>query len=339
MKKQILLFLGTLLSGALISQSVSYRTTEDDPLDIKNLSISLDPFYADAWGTNTTIGFGVRADLYFRQLLSFNFDLRRAYLDMNAREHEDAALPKPNEDLKKHLYIEAGGQFSFIDRTKSKDLKVVLSSSSSSSGRYTTTNTKYIMVPGTLRKVKQLRFGFITTRAAIDLSDATGDGASFKATSTVNSANTFTIGSFSNSVDGSPTYSGYSMMNYSGIYAGIGAKRITNLQVDTDYGMKSHALCVDLFADVVYAPILNFADVYTTGGTAWELSNEDVTHIGWRIGASVRSSAKSRFSYRTELGTRPGFRGGEGLLTTNIYIMITMGWSIPFKIPGLNSKE
>lgn len=336
MKKQITLVMGMLMSGFLSAQSVSYRTIEDDPDNIKNLAISLDPFYADAWGTDITLGFGVRADMYFKNLLSFNFDLRRAYLDLNAKEHEDASLPKPNDDLKKHLYVEAGAQLSFLNRSKQKDLKVVLSSSSSSSGGRTVTHSKYIMVPGTIRKLKQLRFGLISTRAAIDLADATGDGTTFKATSKTNSANTFTIGDFANTVDGSPTYGGYTMMSYSAIYAGIGAKRITNLQVDTDYGIRDHAYCFDLFADVVYAPILNFADVYTTGGTAWEVSNEDVTRIGWRLGAVVRSSVKSRLSYRTELGTRPGFRGGEGILSTNVYVLITLGWSIPFKLSVMN---
>lgn len=319
------------------SQSVSYRTTEDDPDNIKNLAISLDPFYADAWGTNTTLGFGVRADMYFKKLFSFNFDLRRAYLDANAKEHEDASLPKPDKELRKHLFVEGGAQLSFLNKSKQKDLRVVLSSwTSASSGGRSVTRTKYITVPGTLRKSKQLRFGLIATRTAIDFTDATGDGASFKATSTANSANTFTVGDFANTVDGSPTYGGYTMMSYSAIYAGIGAKRITNLQVDTDMGVRDHAYCVDFFADVVYAPILNFADVYTTGGAEWEISNEDISRIGWRVGTIVRSSVKSRFSYRTELGTRPGFKGGEFILSTNFYVMITLGWSIPFRLSAMN---
>lgn len=338
MKKLSALVLGLFLPALLSAQSVSYKTTLDDPYDIKNLCISLDPFYGEFWGTNSGLGFGVRADLYFRKILTFNFDLRRAYMDLNAVEHADASLPQPLDDLKKLLYLDAGGQFSFLDRSKDRDLKVVLSSSSSSSGRYTTTHTKYIKVPGTLRKIKQLRFGLMTMRSAIDISDGTNDGSNFKAQGTVNPTDTFSFGSFGRTVDGSATYSGYTMMFYSAVYAGLGAKRITNLQVETDLGKKSNALCTDWYLDVVYAPILTFADVFTTGGKQWTISNEDITRIGWRFGVAVRSSSRSYLSYRTEFGSRPGFKGGEGILNANFYLMFTAGWTIPFKIPGFNSK-
>ena len=318
---------------SLHGQNVSYKTITDDPYDIKGLCISLDPFYADAWGTNPNIGFGVRADMYFKKLLSFNIDFRRAYLDINAKEHEDASLPKPLEALKKHNYIELGAQLTFLDRSKDKDIRVVLSSSSS--GRYTTTN--YIRVPGTLRKVKQLRGGLVSTRTAIDIGDAGEADNTFKAT-LVGDTTSFKFGSFSNTTDGSATYGGYTMMNLFMIYGGISAKRITNLFIDSDYGRKSNNSVYDFYADVLYAPVVKFENVYTVGGKEWELSCSEVKNIGWRLGFSARRSASSFLSYKFEFGSRPGFVGGEGILQTNYYLLVAMGWSIPFKIGAINAK-
>ncbi|HQQ93142.1 MAG TPA: hypothetical protein PLQ93_01200 [Bacteroidia bacterium] len=339
MKKDLLLtVLAFITVLGMHAQDVSYTVKNDDPYDIRNLCISLDPFYADAWGTNANLGFGARADLYLWKLMSVSADFRRAYLDMNAREHVDGSLPKPLEELKKQLYLEAGAQLTFFERSKERDLKVVLSSSSSSSGRYTTTHTRYIMVPGTLRKVKQLRAGLISSRTAIDIQDAGEDPDNTFSAKQVGDTASFKFGPYGKSVDGSPIYGGYTMMNLYMVYGGISAKRITNLILDTDYGRKGNEFIYDFYLDVLYAPIIKFKNVYTVGGKEWEVSSSDVKNLGWRFGVSARRSVRSFMSYRMELGSRPGFVGGQGVLATNLYLMITFGWSIPIKIKALNPK-
>ena len=62
MKKFIYISLFCLpLVSALNAQSVTYNVTKDDPYDIKNLTVAVDPLFIDLNGLN-----GVSAGLGFR---------------------------------------------------------------------------------------------------------------------------------------------------------------------------------------------------------------------------------------------------------------------------------
>ncbi|MGV3630462.1 MAG: hypothetical protein ACO1O6_04625 [Bacteroidota bacterium] len=336
--KRLTLIAGTIFTSSWMwAQNVSYKVTTDDPYGIKPAAVSIDPFYADTWGTNITLGFGVRADAMLIKRFGVNVDYRRAYLDINARSHADGSLPTPAKELKKMQVLELGGSFSLIDRDKSKSLKVVLSQTSYTSGNTKYTNTKYIMVPGTVRRIFQVRGGISSVRTAFDVQDGMGEGRSFTAT-LKDDTTSFTFGDFGNSVDGSATYGAYSMMNLIVLHGGISFKSITNLLVQTDdYGQKGNVGYYDAYVDALLAPGIIFSDVQTVGGKTWELSSSEMKRIGWRFGLTFRSSSKSFLTYKFECGSRPGFRGEKSMIGPNSFLLISMGWSIPFRAGFLGS--
>ncbi len=332
--KRLALLSGTILTTCLAwGQNVNYKVLTDDPYAMKAAAVSIDPFYADTWGTNLTLGFALRGDALLIKRLGVLVDFRRAYLDGNARSHADGSLPIAEKGLKKFQYLELGGAFSLIDRSSSKSLKVVLSQTSWTSGNTKYTNTKYIMVPGTVRRIFQVRAGLTNMRTAFDVQDDSGEGRTFRATSQEEGDTTsFAFGDFGNSVDGSATYGAYPMMNMTVLNAGISYKSITNLLIQTDeYGQKGNVGYYDVYVDALLAPAIVFSDIRTVGGKIWDLSSSDMKRTGWRAGISFRSSSKSFLTYKFEFGSRPGFKGEKSMIGANSFLMLSMGWSIPFR--------
>ena len=335
MKKK-LLYLFVLLALQCISQLVSaqsesYKTLEDDPSNIKNLTIHLDPFYADGWLTNITLGFGVRADYHLGKRATFLFDFRTPYpgTDTEGRMHADGALPYPSptgetRGLARFSYTELGAEFHLMDWTKSKGLRVVLSAYST--GRSTITTS--ITVPGTKRKVVAVRGGFTTMRSAFDVQDTKGTVKGF------HDKDTITFGSFLDTKGGSPVYGGYSNMTMVILHAGISIKSITNLLVSTsNYGNKGNRLYTDLYFDLLLAPVISLSDVLTANGTTYELRASSFTRTGYRFGYTWKNSMKSFLSYKAEIGTRPGFPAN------NSFINLIMGWTIPLNIKLKTTKS
>src|SRR5690606_23889849 len=147
MKEKITLVFFLLgLSLGLHAQKVNYRITKDDPNNIKPISISLEPFYADVYSTNMTLGFSLRADALILKRMEARGDFRRAYLDMSGGE-TNKSYPYPKNDAKPALYFEGGVSLFFTNRTKKVNTKLVLSQNTF--GNYTF--TRYIMIPATKR--------------------------------------------------------------------------------------------------------------------------------------------------------------------------------------------
>ncbi len=329
---QVLIIAACCLAGINSkAQSVSFKTIENDPRDIKNLTIHLDPFYADAWLTNITLGFGARAEYHLGRLASFSFDFRTPYpgTDTQARVHVDGDLPYPSTEgekrgLARFIYTEAGGQFHIFDWTKAKDLKVVLSSHQGSK----TTTTTYIMVPGTKRKVFAARGGFSTIRSAFAIDDIKSKVKAYQGTDTIH------FGSYVDTKGGSSVYNGYSNINMLVFHAGLSIKSITNLLVSTDsYGMKGNRQYTDFYFDLLFAPVISVTDVMTNNKTIWTMDPGPLKHTGWRVGYSFKNSVKSFMSYKTELGFRPGFEGG------NFFLNLTWGWTIPLSLKASAPKK
>ncbi|MCB9252932.1 MAG: hypothetical protein H6605_10725 [Flavobacteriales bacterium] len=313
------------------SQTHSYKILKDDPSNPKRFTIHLDPFYAEAWGTNITLGYGVRGDVLLTKRLSLNGAFRKAYLDMNARSHFDGSLAVPKNDFNKLTYMEASGSLHLIDKIKKKPLKVVLSSSTTYSGNYKYTHTKYIMVPGSVRRITGIHGGVSFLNTAIDFDE--GDAIStWKATQ---GNETVTFGDYGKTVHGSSVYNGYSQMRTATLFGGLTLKSITNLatKVEGYSKTKGNFSYVDFFADVMFAPVLSYQDVKFKDGTTFKLENNSNKRTGWRIGMSWKNPTKTYLSYSFEFGQRPGYEGEKkGVLNNRTYLNLVMGWSIPFNL-------
>ncbi len=305
-----IIFLGLIKLNSS-AQDVSYRILRDEPSKIAPLIIHADLFYADTWGTNVTLGYGIRLGYELKDKASFNFDWRTSYLDQNAKTY-------PGSGLKNFQFWEVDGEYHFIDKEKSGSLKVVLSSSSSGSYTY----TKYIMVPAHYRKVRALRFGIQHIRTP------------FKVQESKLTAGSYDIKGYSgNDIKEFEQWeSTRSMMNITAINAGISVKNITNLLIQTGR-KKANAAINNVYLEYLYAPIISFSNVTTADAKEWELRSDKLKRSGWRLGWCCKSSSRSAVGFKFEFGSRPGFYGSsKGVTGANLFLMMNLGWTIPIKL-------
>lgn len=332
--KKVLSLLLALWSTMAFSQKMRYEILKDEPDKIKNATFHIDPFYADAWMTNITLGFGLRADLMLKKRISGNLFFRRAYADINARSHADADLAHPKRGFKKLTYFEPVINYHVIDKLKKKSVKVVISSSTSYSGNYKTTTTKYIMVPGTVRKIRGVRGGFYFLNSAIDMSE----GKSISTWEAKKDTSIVKFGSYAKDVHGSPIYNGYTQMNQIAVFGGITFKSITNLQTKIEGYRKTRGNYgfYDFYFDLMFAPIMSYQDIKFKDGSIYSLKNNSNVRTGWRTGILWKLVNKPYMSYGFELGQRPGFTGEDkGILNTRFFMNLFMGISIPYNLKFL----
>ncbi|MEN9523809.1 MAG: hypothetical protein RL065_2186 [Bacteroidota bacterium] len=311
------------------AQSVSYKTILDDPKSVPNLRTSIDPFYADMYQGEPHIGWGFRGEFKFLKLFIANIDYRKAYLDMTYDGNiNDGARPDytaTDFGLNKANWLEVGGGLVFADWTKAKNLKVVLSSSTSYSGNYKTTHTKYIMVPGHLRHIANIRGGFIRNSTAVELNDETkGYCLNVK-----DNKDTLKFG-FAPWTATTSTYATTvtTMLNQFGFYAGISYKTITNLKIDADgYRKKGNRVTWDLYADLITMPRMHFVDVMNaTGSKTYSFQSEKLSKMGWRVGVLAYNQSKVGLSFKSEFGKMPNYATTQkGILGNQFYLMLTMG--------------
>ena len=331
------LFTALILSFTYVSfsQQLSYKILKDEPDKVKNFTLHLDPFYTDAWSTNTTLGFGIRADAMFLKRFSANFTFRKAYLDMNARSHADGSLPQPKNGFSKMTYLEPSLAFHLIDKIKKRNVKVVLSSSTSYSGNYQTTHTKYIMVPGSVRKIRGVRGGLFFLNSALDLDQ----GDAIKTWTATNGDEKVSFGDFGTRVHGSAVYNGYSQMRQLAIFGGLTFKSITNLQTEVEGYSKTRGNYnfSEFYIDYMFAPVVSYQDVKFADGTNFKLSNSTTKRTGWRAGLLWKNASKTFLSYGFEFGQRPGYAGNDkGFLNSRSFLNLVMGISIPYNLKIIN---
>jgi hypothetical protein len=329
MKSKIYLSFHALLFICLTAnaQSVSYSILTDEPDDYKNVSISLEPFNADFYMSNATIGWDVRADALLLKRFDIRGEYKKSYLDVLTSTQSIGHLPSPTGGLEKCSNMELGGTFYFYAKTKSRSIKITLSSSQS--GNYT--YTKYIMVPAHKRVMWGLRGGVFAGKNNIHITE--NQAQDFYCLNKANNKDTMRIGDFTNTTDGYDTYGAYSALRNMTLYAGITHRTITNLVIKTDsYRKKGNRMMTDIYFDYLIAPVLSMQDVMTTT-KVWSV--ETMAGIkqrtGWRVGFAFRGSVRPYLSFKTEFGSKPGIILKKEVMS-KYYINLNMGLNIPLKI-------
>src|ERR1700740_2973335 len=130
MKKLIystIILLAVSFSAALKAQSVSYRVTKDDPWDVKNFTVAIDPLFFDVNGDNGyAFGWGARANWFMGKALDFNFDMRTGF---GTRGYDI-----DNNNTRNYFAMEGSVAVTLSHRVRRHNVPIVLSSSSYSSG-------------------------------------------------------------------------------------------------------------------------------------------------------------------------------------------------------------
>jgi len=335
MKKVILILSVLILSLSLNSQttyisggSTSYKVIIDNPDDITPVIIGINPLVADTWNTNSYMSVGAFMSVNILKYGSVTIDWNKAFFD-----GIKGSLPITNSSsgkkIRNHRGLEFSLAYNLLSFKKEKDLQVVLSSELTFSGTRRTSTTTYIVVPGTAKKMVQLRGGLTNLKTGIDAFDFGTARFSF------NNDTSIKVKDFSAQMK----------MNY--LYAGISWHTLNNLVLQIgESGLSTNCNDYNFFFDMLYMPFdlkfptVNYSDVFdknTFPGAAQLNSkmtmkdNSTIRKTGWRLGWEARkNNIRGAFTYKVEFGVRPGLKTSKkGILSPNSYMLLSAGFTFP----------
>ncbi|HLP12730.1 MAG TPA: hypothetical protein VK177_12410 [Flavobacteriales bacterium] len=192
------------------------------------------------------------------------------------------------------------GTYFFKKKTVTKDIRITLSRRSNGNVTY----EKYTMVPGTELQRFGLRLGY---KKGVSWYAMNGNNVKCTAGSVTTEYN-YGIQSTN--------------MVYSHVHAGISFSRTRNLKVmTTEFGPKSNSGAEFFYADLIFAPTLEFDDVYSAvyydgssgpnGNTMYyeqfKITSEK-SKIGFRLGYES-IPFRGLLGLRAEIGINPGLKG------------------------------
>lgn len=305
--------------------STKYKILTDNPDNIKPVIIGFNALVADTWGTNSYMGIGAFVQVNVLKYGSVNIDWKKAYFDMV-------------KGVKNHRGIEIGLAYNLFSFKTDKDMQVVLGSSLSFTQTRRTQYTSYISVPGTAKKIVQLRAGLNNFKTATDNQEV-GGGFNFSLDSNYRVINW------------------KSPLQYNFLYTGISWHTINNLVIQhSGNDLATNCNDYNFFFDVLYNPFninLDNANGYVrlpNGGSqnmgigeiALKPDNK-IKNAGWRIGWEARkNNIMGAFTYKVEIGARPGLKNSKkGLLSANSYMLLSAGFTFPAgkKVKAIRETE
>jgi hypothetical protein len=293
--------------------STNYKILLDDPDNIKPVVFGFNPVIADAWNFNSFMGIGAFIDVNISKYGSVYLDWKKAYFDFV-------------KGIKNHRGIEFGAAYNLWSSKSKQNLQVVLSSELTFSQTRRTQSTTYIVVPGTKKKIIQLRGGLNNYKSGADSYELGLKAFTF------NIDTNSKIQSFVSAVK----------MNF--LYAGISWHTINNLVIQhSGNDLATNCNDYNFYFDVMYMPFnMKFSDAngrvrLPNGGyqnMALDIALNDDAEIkkaGWRVGIEAKKcNIRGGFTYRFEFGSKPGFTSNKkGILGLNSFAMVSAGFTFP----------
>ena len=305
--------LNSIAQNAIDKDEVIYETVYDDPYDINQLYIQVQPIYGEFFTTNTNIGFGIEADYYLKDVFDFNINGRIPYgtkFDMM----RDAA--KKNSDVENKpsmfYFLELGGTYHIVDKEVDSKAKFILYSKNfKRQNRWESMVPKNIEAPIKLRTIYGLRFGATAYQSTIHVNDILSrQGYSFNDSSSL-SINDASV---------------YTSIVSQGFFIGGALDLIKNVAIafDKSYDQAANDLLFTAYLDLLFNPFITIDDIYyrPEPDSPQEVYSSDIietTDFGFRGGIKGKFNRRLSFGYRVELGLRPGVKG------RNFYLIGVIG--------------
>lgn len=336
MKKLRFLFASLLLVfGNIYAQTTSrsggsadYKVLVDDPDNLMPVIIGINPLVADVWSTNSYMGIGAFLNINVLKYGSITIDWKKAYFD-GVKGTMAIQNSNTGKKIKNHRGIEFGLAYNLLSFKRQKKMQVVLSSSLTFSQTRRTSYTSYIMVPGTAKRMLQLRGGMTRLKTAMDSYDFNSKSFLF------NNDTSIVVKAFTAQMQ----------LNY--LYAGISWHTVNNLVLQIgDQGLSTNCNDYNFFFDLFFMPsaisfpTINFSNVFGAntfpGGKQKDAvmtlnDNSVLRKTGWRLGwEATKNNIKGAFTYRVEFGVRPGLMNSKkGLLSATSYMLLSAGFTFP----------
>jgi hypothetical protein len=303
-------FLMTLTSESIAQNNVQYKVTRDDPNDICNLWVYLDPMYMDAPMQNfdgLSFNVGIQAIGFVGNRFGFDYTTRFGLLTLGKLGYKEA---------KRAFQLEAGGMFVLNNRLRTKQkTKVILdqTESTNSNGDRVTT-TKFIQIPAKQAIRVYLRGGLYVKKNPY-----------------IHDSKEFDV-----SYEGNITTAG--------LYLGIGRMAISNVYINTNTdGKARRSGAWRLYADALIGPVRKlelFSDSPPLPADYKFIGGPIGFRIGiWGMGVESRDIQKRKaFSAGVEVGIRPG-DGLYGAGTIMFPIVRKKSVALGYKAPAPDPSQ
>jgi len=315
------------LESSYPSQAVSYKVLQDDPAELNNLWLHVQPLTVDVMQMNAVVGSGLEArylpitklelqgGIRGNFINSFDFQrnsaLQGAAITTQESKREEGKMVITNS-FSRFYNVEIGGFYHIMDDLKEGSSKVILSDQALPDK---ISFPDVIDVNAKTRQVLGARLGFSSMGSAVSIKNALkdqnvtlkGDKGTLISKAGTSSSTGFKTEYNSNSL--------YSTFQSTGFYIGAGFQRIKNLSIKTDkQGIVSNNSILTVYADLMINPWTNLASIQAqqvmgTRKENFDLSPISLNKVGGRAGFEIRYNQASFVSVGAEIGYRPAIQG------------------------------
>lgn len=328
------------IEEAIPSSSVNYKVLYDDPKDLNQLWIHVQPVTVDAGQMNSMIGSGLELNympiprLDFRLGLRGNFfdnmDLQRAAAIRNAgittqeSKREEGRMVLTNS-FSRFYNAEIGASYTFKDVERKSTAKVILLESAVPGH---TAMPEVIEIDCKARHVWAARLGMqyntstVSLERAVDQQDVSikGDKGTL-----ISKGGTSTVNGFKTSGNRNELFSSFMA---AGVQAGASFQVIKNMSLKTEkQGVISNNSILTVYADVLFSPITQLDNISArkVGSGATEVFDTNpikINSLGGRVGVDMRFNQNAFLSYGAEVGYRPSIQGQGMYLVAKLGIPV-----------------
>jgi len=282
---------------ALTTQSYSQNKDSDvsfqydNPNDISQFFLKIQPLYADMFVGNFNAGIGLEMKYIHPKIFDVQMSFRKTYgvkfdFSRNIGERSNSVDNK----LPNYLFFESGVNIHFID-----DVKRVVGKTSvfDSTQINALSNPNKIRVGWKQRLIAGSRVGLYYFKTSTDINRALA------------SQNLILSNGVQNLDNSNLTI--ISSMKSTGYYLGTSLMIVRNFTLEYNGRPKDDDLILNIYLDVLYAPGCKIYDI-TYQNQVYDLSTIKTTNLGARLGVEGMFNHNFSFSYGIETGYRPGIK-------------------------------
>ena len=278
------------------AKTLTYEELYDTPYDINKLFIHLQPIYGELFTTNTTVGWGVKAQYYLKNLADFEAHVRAPYgrsFDLN--RHAAFNNSTVDNEARGFLYGELLGTYHVKDEELDTETKFILYSKRYKGDKWAATVPLHTIIPTKQRRIYGARFGGMAYKTSVDYNrimkrqDVTliaDEGGEIGADESV-----------------------YGNMSAAGFFIGGSMTLIKNVAVQPDkiYGTLVNDLIFTTFLDINFTPFVTVDDIYIDN-QRYSAEPIQKSVLGMRAGFEGKFNRKFSWAYGGEIGYRPGLK-------------------------------
>ena len=318
------------VSEAFPASTVTYKVVLDDPKDLNNLWIHIQPVTLDIMQMNSVIGSGLDVTYVpvsklelkggVRGNLVDAFDIQRfaanknSFITTQESKREQGKMVVTN-NFSRFFAAEIGGTYAIKDMIKDGSSKIILAEQAIPGN---TTMPEKIEVNAKVRKIFGARLGLNSMASTVAvqkaLKDQSVDLKGDKGT-IISNQGTSSPSGFKTADNNNLLYSNFAS---TGIYLGASFQTIKNIAIKTDRnGILAQNSILTFYGDLIINPWTRVEDIQAKnvgkeGSETFNASPIKVNKIGARAGFELRYNQSSLISVGGELGYRPAI-SGQGL--------------------------